>query len=69
VPSSPAQQGEVLTVDALKDLERDNLVRALEATGWRVGGDGGAARLLGTKPSTLRSRMAALGIRKALDQD
>ena len=67
--STSKPSGGVLTVDALKDLERDNLVRALEATGWRVGGDNGAARLLGTKPSTLRSRMAALGITKTTNPD
>jgi PAS domain S-box-containing protein len=66
-PSAADGSSDVLTVDALKDLERSNLVRALEASGWRVAGEGGAARLLGTNPSTLRSRMAALGVRKAAD--
>jgi PAS domain S-box-containing protein len=52
----------VLTVDELKQLERDNLSRALEATAWKISGEGGAARLLGMQPSTLASRMKALGI-------
>ena len=30
--------------------------------GWQIAGDTGAAQRLGTKPSTLRSRMKALGI-------
>jgi PAS domain S-box-containing protein len=59
---SRATPDPVLTVDRLKELERLNLVRALERTGWRIGGDRGAAKLLGTNESTLRSRIAALGI-------
>ena len=41
---------------------RANLLAALEAAGWRVSGIGGAAELLGIKPSTLRDRMKALAI-------
>ena len=48
----------------LARLERDNLRRALEATGWQIAGDSGAARLLGMAPSTLTSRMKALGLRR-----
>jgi PAS domain S-box-containing protein len=54
--------GDVLTVDGLRGLERSNILRALEAAGGRISGPDGAAARLGTKPSTLRSRMAALGI-------
>jgi len=36
--------------------------KVLELTGGRVGGEGGAARLLGIKPGTLRHRMTRLGI-------
>jgi transcriptional regulator with GAF, ATPase, and Fis domain len=52
----------VLTAKDLQQLERDNIVRALESTDWRVSGERGAARLLGMKPSTLSSRMKALGL-------
>jgi formate hydrogenlyase transcriptional activator len=45
-------------------LERENVRRALEACEWRVAGERGAARLLGLSPSTLSSRMRALGIRR-----
>jgi PAS domain S-box-containing protein len=55
---------EVLTARGLKELERQNLVRALERTGWRVGGEHGAAQLLGMNASTLKSRLKALGIRR-----
>jgi PAS domain S-box-containing protein len=55
----------IRTVAEMEALERMNIVRALEATNGRVAGDNGAARLLGMKPSTLSSRMKALGIKKA----
>jgi len=55
---------EVLTGEDLARLERDNLRRALERTGWQVAGESGAARLLGMAPSTLTSRMKALGVRR-----
>jgi PAS domain S-box-containing protein len=60
----PAEPSGVLTTQDLARLERDNLRRALEATGWQIAGDSGAARLLGMAPSTLASRIKALGLRR-----
>jgi len=54
----------IRTIQDLEALERENLVRALDTAGWRVAGENGAAALLGTKPSTLSSRMKALGIQR-----
>jgi formate hydrogenlyase transcriptional activator len=54
----------VRTAKELEELQRANLVAALEATGWRVAGETGAAQLLGIKPTTLSSRMKALGIER-----
>src|SRR5438445_3621885 len=54
----------VRTAKELTELERSNLVAALEVTGWRVAGDGGVAQLLGMKPTTLSSCMKALGIER-----
>jgi transcriptional regulator with GAF, ATPase, and Fis domain len=45
-------------------LERHNLILALESTNWRVAGKNGAANLLKLPPSTLSSRMKALGIQR-----
>ncbi len=53
---------DVMTIADIQEFERTNILRALEQTGWRVAGDGGAAKLLGVNPSTLSSRMKALGI-------
>ncbi|MGZ8519326.1 MAG: helix-turn-helix domain-containing protein [Candidatus Binatia bacterium] len=50
------------TAKELEDLERENIVAALEASGWKVAGANGAANLLGIKPTTLNSRLKALGI-------
>jgi transcriptional regulator with GAF, ATPase, and Fis domain len=60
----PAQQAGVLTDAELRNLERDNLLAALDKSGWRVSGANGAAELLGLHPSTLRDRMRALGIQR-----
>jgi transcriptional regulator with GAF, ATPase, and Fis domain len=56
--------GRLLTEAEVRELERENLRRALERAGWKVSGDGGAAGLLGVSPSTLSSRMKALGLRR-----
>jgi transcriptional regulator with GAF, ATPase, and Fis domain len=53
--------------DALVDVERAHIGRILAMTAWRVEGRHGAAAVLGLKPSTLRSRMKKLGIRRALE--
>ncbi len=57
--------GRVLTSDELRQHECDNLIRALETCNWRIAGEQGAARMLGLSPSTLTSRMKALGISRA----
>jgi formate hydrogenlyase transcriptional activator len=46
----------------LKESERILILRALEATGWMVGGPYGAAAMLGMKRTTLIARMKKHGI-------
>ena len=46
-------------------VERDHVLSVLESTRWVVDGKAGAAARLGLRPSTLRSRMGKLGIRRA----
>ncbi|QEG02159.1 Formate hydrogenlyase transcriptional activator [Stieleria maiorica] len=48
----------------LKEVEREQILRVLEKTGWRIRGGGGAAERLDIKPTTLEARMAKLGIRR-----
>jgi len=49
----------------LQELQREHICRTLEKTSWRVSGKGGAAEILGLKPTTLEARMKKLGIRRA----
>ena len=54
----------VHTAKELEELERNNIIAALKSTEWKVAGENGAAQLLGVKPTTLSSRMKALGIER-----
>jgi PAS domain S-box-containing protein len=66
VPASPVTpREEILSEARLRQLERDNMVAALERAGGRVGGENGAAALVGISPSTFKSRMKALGIARS----
>jgi len=57
-----ATPGSVKTREQLRDEERANLENALAACGGKVFGPDGAAKLLGMKPTTLASRLKALGV-------
>ncbi|HEY6368866.1 MAG TPA: helix-turn-helix domain-containing protein, partial [Candidatus Binatia bacterium] len=48
----------------LEELERSHIIQVLQQTGWRIEGPKGAAMILGLNPSTLRSRLLKLGIRR-----
>lgn len=50
------------TAKPLVEAERHHILSALQATGWRIEGPRGSARLLGINPSTLRTRMKKLAI-------
>jgi transcriptional regulator with GAF, ATPase, and Fis domain len=63
-PSDISSERTYLTDEQMKSRVRANLVAALEAANWRISGDGGAAELLGIKPSTLTDRMRSMQINK-----
>ena len=46
-------------------MERRHIVAVLEKTGWRAGGKGGAAEILGLKRTTLYGKMKKLGIKRS----
>ncbi len=48
----------------LKEGERAQILRTLHDTRWRIRGAGGAAEILGIKPTTLEARMTKLGIKR-----
>lgn len=52
----------LLTEQALSQRQRENAIAALEQAGGKVSGVGGAAELLGLKPTTLASRLSKWGI-------
>ena len=57
-------EGRIMTEKQLRALQKANLVAALKQSNWRVSGKGGAAELLGVRPTTLTDRIKSLGIRK-----
>ena len=59
-----AAKAAFLTRDELKQQEREAIINALKQTNGKVSGPGGAAKLLGMKPSTLASRIPSLGINR-----
>jgi transcriptional regulator with GAF, ATPase, and Fis domain len=61
---SPLREHEdrVLTDAEVRRLEADNIRAALRRTAGKVSGPGGAAELLGIKPTTLASRIKTLGL-------
>jgi transcriptional regulator with GAF, ATPase, and Fis domain len=46
----------------LEEMERNQILKTLSETRWRIEGKDGAAAILGLHPSTLRARMHKLGI-------
>ena len=50
ISSDPRRVG----LKRLDEVERDHILRTLEARGWKVRGPGGTAEVLGMNPSTLR---------------
>jgi len=55
----PAPEG-----GSLEDVERRHIETILKQTNWMIEGERGAARILNLNPSTLRSRMQRLGIKR-----
>ncbi|MDR4507215.1 MAG: sigma 54-interacting transcriptional regulator [Candidatus Brocadiaceae bacterium] len=58
------QIDEILTAEELKNLEKENILAALEKTNGKISGSRGAAEILGMKPTTLASKIKALGIHR-----
>jgi formate hydrogenlyase transcriptional activator len=53
-----------ISMTGLEEVERDHIIRALEASNWVVGGRNGAAERLGMKRTSLVYRMRKLRIRR-----
>ena len=66
LPLTPAHDlnGHVFTEAEIRDLEKRNAAAALAKARWKIHGPGGAAQLLGLKPTTLISRIKKLGLQR-----
>jgi transcriptional regulator with GAF, ATPase, and Fis domain len=62
----PDETASILTREDWKRKERESITAALKQSDGKVFGPGGAAELLNMKPTTLASRMTALGIKRKL---
>jgi transcriptional regulator with GAF, ATPase, and Fis domain len=64
IPKGAVADTDNVRTDAeIRQLEAENIQAALRASNGKVAGPGGAAELLGIKPTTLASRIKSLGIR------
>jgi PAS domain S-box-containing protein len=65
--ATPAAAGSApgfVTEVQMREQQRHNIVAALQAAGGRISGKGGAAELLGIRPTTLADRMRSLGVER-----
>lgn len=54
----------ILSENEMKRREKENILLALERCGGKIYGTEGAANLLGVKPTTLATRIQAMGLKK-----
>ena len=63
-PAAAHPRAEPDPVYPLAEAERLAILQALQVAGWRISGKGGAAEVLGLKPTTLHAKMKKLGVRR-----
>jgi transcriptional regulator with PAS, ATPase and Fis domain len=54
----------IITASEWKELEKENILKALEYCKWKISGPDGAAALLDMPATTLSSKLKALGVNK-----
>lgn len=64
-PAVASEPQEYLTEAELRARERENILVILNRANWKIKGPGGAAELLGIKPTTLISRLKTMGIERS----
>jgi transcriptional regulator with GAF, ATPase, and Fis domain len=64
IASTADGRDEIVPDAEMKRRERGNLLAALQHTDWKIYGPGGAAELLGVKPTTLSSRIRKMGLQR-----
>lgn len=63
---SETPENRILTSKELIVLEKENILKALRQTKWKISGANGAAAILQLPPTTLASRIKALGIERPI---
>jgi transcriptional regulator with GAF, ATPase, and Fis domain len=63
-PADNPAKAEPVGNGTLEDVERRHIGSVLDQTNWMIEGERGAAKILNLNPSTLRSRMQKLGIKR-----
>ncbi len=62
--SAGNKEDKILSQNEILKLEKENILRALKSTNWKISGTNGAAKLLGLPPTTLNSKIKSYGIKK-----
>jgi len=62
--AEPNDKRVVIPESEMRQLERQNIIAALNESKWKIYGSRGAAQLLGIKPTTLSSRIKKMKIKK-----
>ncbi|MCW5516981.1 sigma 54-interacting transcriptional regulator [Muriicola sp. Z0-33] len=60
------ESSKIYTSTEMIALEKENILRALRKTAWKISGQGGAAALLKLPPTTLTSKIKALNIKRPI---
>ena len=74
IPKSPSdaptqnesKEGRIYSSEEMIKLEKENILRALKKTRWKISGKNGAAAILQLKPTTLTSKIKALNIQRPI---
>jgi len=64
VAAADTSVGNVMTEQDMRAFQRDNTIKALEQSNWKVSGAGGAAEMLGIRPTTLADRIRTYKIKR-----
>ena len=62
LPGNPAAMHQ--QIKTLNQAQEEHILKILKLTNWKIRGKNGAAEILATKPTTLESKMARLGIQR-----
>lgn len=68
IASTTTSSDEIFTETDMRGFQKSNIIRALTRANWKVSGKGGAAEMLGVRPTTLADRLRTYKIRKPARQ-